>query len=116
MVYQQKVEGRLVYREIDLVGACYAELNTEIRFSVADARSGGTELLRFTITDSSTDASRIFNCAARVLRAMMRSELIQFFVPDAELSSGSTEAEFLVNKYGGVLNTSSSAPSIYVKI
>lgn len=112
---KKKCEGREVYREIELAGACYVELNTEIRFLIADARACGIELLRFALHDGDT-TSRILNCAARVLRAMMRSELIQFFITDKELAGGSTEAEFLANKYGSLLNASLTGPALYVKI
>lgn len=104
-----------MYREIELAGTCYAELNTEIRFCVAEARACNIELLCF-ILPNGDSASRILNCVSRVLRAMTRSELVQFFISDTELSEGSTEAEFLVNKYGSLLNTSTRSPSLYVKI
>lgn len=108
-------EDIYVYREIKLTGNCYAELNTEIRFCVADARSGGTELLCLSLP-CGDGSSRLLNCALRVLRAMARAELIEFFVPSTELSSGSTEAEFLANKYSSVLKNEKDSCSIYVRI
>lgn len=108
-----------MYSEITLSGACQAELNTEVRFSIADARSSGIELVKL-IPDAAlveADRTRILNCLYKVLRAMMRSGRIQFFIPVSELSRGSTEAEFLINKYGSVLeNTSSEDGSVLAKI
>ena len=106
-----------MYSEISLSGACYAELNTEVRFSIADARSCGVELVKL-IPDAShtkNDRTRILNCLYKVLRAMMRSGRIQFFIPTSELSLGSTKAEFLINKYGSLI-TASDEVALLVKI
>ena len=106
-----------MYREISLSGACFAELNTEIRFAVADARAGDEELLHLIPKRAPEDSSRISNCITRVLRAMMREGLVQFFVSESSLSSGSTEAEFLANKYSEALRHAAGCPSaFYIKI
>ena len=115
MYIKKKCEDREVYRETKLSGTCYAELNTEIRFVVADARSSGVELLRLELPEDG-GSSRLSNCATRVLRAMMRSGLVEFFVPGAELATSSTEAEFLKNKYGALLNSTEDHYSLYTKI
>lgn len=103
--------------EFSLSGTCYAELNTEIRFRVAEARSDKSELLCLLMPSGNEDSARITNCVTRVLRAMMREDLIQFFVPENELGTGSTESEFLANKYEKALrDTSAGSSAFYVKI
>ena len=108
-----------MYSEISLCGTCHAELNTEVRFSIADARSSGIELVRLVLdtTLTESDSTRITNCLYKVLRAMMRSGRIQFFIPTSELLKGSTEAEFLINKYASYLEgVRSDDGSLLVKI
>ena len=105
-----------MYREIVVSGICYTDLNTEIRFEIANSRSEGTELLRLVMAKCNAD-SRIENCITRVLRAMMRSGLIQFYVPESKISSGTTESEFLINKYGDLLQAATPCgASFYVKL
>ena len=111
-----KKEERSVYKETKLYGVSYAELNTEVRFNIADARSDGSELVRLLVCASS-DAARAVNCLKRVLRAMKRSNKIEFFISESELYGGSTEAEFLLNKYNAFLPEQvDNGSSIFVKI
>ena len=119
--YDKKIPrgGREVYKEVMLSGTCQAELNTEVRFCIAEARSSGIELIRLSPPPSDTEAAsrRILNCLYKVLRAMMKTDRIQFFIPLSALSGGSTEAEFLLNKYSDLLpQDGSDTPSLIVKI
>ena len=103
-----------MYKIIHLSGECFADLNTEIRFAVAEARSEATEILR--LTPGNTD-TRAINCMIRVLRAMSKDGLIQFFVPTAQMADGSTEAEFLINKYSAhIASDEWAGADYYVKL
>lgn len=108
-----------MYTHIDLSGTCYADLDTEVRFSVADSRASGIELIELSLSAVATeqDGKRIANCLTRVLRSMAKESLIEFFIPVDSLHSGSTEGEFLLNKYSAYLATPTlECISYYVKI
>ncbi len=101
-----------------LNGDCFASLNTEIRFLVASARVDNAELMEIYLkkTEDSNDR-RILSCICKVLKGMMRSSDIQFYVIDKSLDSSETEAAFLRNKYQKYLsNINDSILSIYVKL
>ncbi|MBR2343049.1 MAG: hypothetical protein IKA64_02225, partial [Clostridia bacterium] len=62
------------------------------------------------------DASRIRVCMLRVLRTMKKEGSVQFFITPAELDSGSTEAEFLKNKYQATIDAWCGGGEYYVRI
>lgn len=107
-----------MFKEIQLSGTCFSDLNTEVRFAIAEARSCGTELVKLIPPLAEQDEyNRAINCLKRVLRAMMRSGRVQFFIQSNQLSTGETEAEFLLNKYGPILEAQNKQDDgLFVKI
>ena len=108
-----------MYKEIQLSGLCFSELNTEIRFSIAVARASGDELLKLTLPKCAIaqDNIRLANCFLRTIRAVIKQGLAEFFVPSDLIDNGSTESEYLINKYSAYLSVSDeSENSYYVKI
>ena len=106
----------LMYKDIVLSGECFADLNTEIRFGIAEARASGIEIVRLTSAHSAEN-KRVDNCLLRVIRSMTKSGLAEFCIPVAEINSGSTEAEFLLNKYSRFLHLDTEdADGYYVKL
>ena len=91
--------------EYKLSGTCLSELDTEIRFNIANARQDRAELIRLTLSVASSepDAKRISNCVIKILRSMMKADLIQFYINEDDIHSSSTEAEFLLNKYSALI-------------
>ena len=90
-----------MFCEHKLTGTCLSELDTEIRFNIANARQDEVELIRLSlaVAPSDTDAKRISNCVIKIIRSMMKVDLIEFFINEDDINSSSTEAEFLLNKY-----------------
>lgn len=108
-----------MYCEYQLSGICQSELNTEIRFDIADARQDGHEIIKlyFPLGDNDRENQRITHCMIKVLRSVMHGGAIEYFTEDRNLESGSTEAEFLLNKYGEHLSANTPGfKCFYVKI
>ena len=88
------------YRRFDIQGNDADTLYTEILYALAVARTEGESLVRLVITpEEDTDAGKLSLAAARHLRRLKKEKKIGVFVLSAELSSDSTEAAYLLNKY-----------------
>ncbi len=106
-----------MFRICSLSGACYSELNTEIRYLIASAKVDGIELIEFVLTTADeSDADRVQHIMIRIARAMKRSGEIEFYLKSTDISSDTTEASFLMNKYSDFLNEKKEGDSIYFKI
>ncbi len=108
-----------MYLDFRLDGTCRAELDTEVKFNIAGARAEKIELVRLDLplTEDERNNSRLLCCLIKVLRTMMRNGTIQFYVTDDGFSASTTEAEFLDNKYHGLIVPSNSEYKyIYVKM
>ena len=88
----------MIFSEFNLTGTSQRELDTEIKYSVASARADGTELISLRFDDGA------FGAVLRILRALKRDGVVQFFVSASELAAGKREAEFILNKYGEYVN------------
>lgn len=90
-----------MFSETELVGSCQAELDTEIKFSIASVEYDGAELMLFKIkkSEDEKDNSRLTFCALKTLRTLKKQGKIQFFVTDGDISEGGTEVSYLLNKY-----------------
>ena len=86
----------------ELTGNCRNELNIEMRFLFASAKVDGEELVRLIlpVTEDEKENSRINGCAIKVLRTLKKESVIQFYVNKESFAAASTEASFLLNKYG----------------
>ena len=104
-----------MFAEYILTAESQAELNTEIRFIVASANVDKLALIRLEFGNGPDDLKRRRSNVTRVLRALKKDSVIQFFVTDDGFSEESTEAVFLINKYGEYINNR-EANSIYVKL
>ena len=107
-----------MFCEYKLTGTCLADLDTEIRFNIANARQERAELIRLILPGTSeSDAKRITNCVLKILRSMMKASLIQFFINEKDINSSSTEAEFLLNKYPSfILSYKQEGTSFLIKL
>ncbi len=107
-----------MYREYKLTSDSQNSLNTEIRYTVASAKADGIELLNLVVATSNNEdeSARIFQATIKVLKAMKRDESIQFYHKSESIGSDTTEASFLLNKYGSYITGSSLHNSIYVKL
>jgi hypothetical protein len=108
-----------MFCEYKLTGTCLSELDTEIRFNVANSRQEKAELIRFSLSYDviSAETKRICNCVVKILRSMMKVNLIQFFINEEDIHSSSTEAEFLLNKYSSfILSRQSTDISFLIKL
>ena len=104
--------------EYILTGASQSELNTEIRFLTASACVDKKALICLKYPDESADreSERIRSCVLRVLRALRKDGCIQFFVTREGFADETTEAVFLINKYGEYIHTDEKYECVYVKL
>ena len=108
----------MLAKNIILNGKNRKQLDTEIKYMVASARTDGFEVVRLDIDEpqDSPDARRLSVCTMQVLRSMRREGSVQFFIPYKELESDSTEAEFLKNKYLDSIEALSGTGNYFVKL
>ena len=104
-----------MFREITLRGDCIADLDTEVRFSIATARADGGSLIKF-ILPLANEGDRAYACLIKVLRPLVRSGKIQFFVTDDDIKKRTTASEFLINKYGDAILNADESAYVFVKI
>ena len=103
----------------ELTGNCRNELDTEMRFLFASAKVDGEELIRLIlpVTEDEKENSRINGCVIKVLRTLKKESVIQFYVNREGFMAASTEASFLLNKYGEFISDDISEPKIiFVKL
>ena len=108
-----------MFDSFKLIGNCRAELNTEMRFLFAGARVDGVELVRLHLPfgDDEKENGRISGSVIKVLRTLKKESVIQFYVNKDGFAAGSTEASFLMNKYGSFISENTADPAyIYVKL
>lgn len=87
--------------EFLLSGTTRIDLDTEVKFNIASARVDGAELVRFILERTGDDKAdqKLMASLTKLLRTLVKSNGIQFFITGAEVASQRLEAEFLVNKY-----------------
>jgi len=85
------------YLKFDLTGIEIKELTTRISFDIATARSLGLPLVKFVIHGENNE--RLEKALKTRLLNFKRQGRIAFFVSLADLSSGATEAQYLLNKF-----------------
>lgn len=97
-----------MYQEFLLGGSGLADLDTEIRFNIANARAESAEIVRLSLAFGADERDNVRreNCLIKILRSMMRAGLIQFYVSDEDFKQGSTAAEFIINKYSRFISES----------
>lgn len=108
----------MIYTKYSLTGRCKAELDTELRFDTATAKYDGIELVEFSFvkSDSEKENNRILCCIKRVLSAMRREGMIQFYVTSQGFENNTTEAAFLINKYSEyIAKANKNEISVYIK-
>ena len=108
-----------MFNSFALNGNCRSELNTEMRFLLASARVDGEELVRLDLPhgEDEKENGRISGSVIKVLRTLKKDGVIQFYVNKEGFAAGSTEASFLLNKYGDFIADGTKNPSyIYVKL
>lgn len=108
-----------MFNSCQLVGQNRAELNTELRFLIASAKVDGVELLRLDplTCEDEKENERIAGCIIKVLRTLKKESVIEFYVNREGFSANSTEAIFLLNKYGEYIDENTAQlSSVYVKL
>lgn len=99
----------------DLTRHTPALAETEILYSIANARASGADFVSLNIIGD--DSEKIKSTAIKILKVAKREEKIQLFASSFDLSSTSTEAQYLNNKYPDLVNFCSSGTEIiFVKI
>ncbi len=110
----------MIFEVIEIKSIRTADLDTEIKFSIASARADNLELLRFDIRRDAEEFLKSYNSALRVLKRMKTAGQIQFFATPSSFSNSNPEAEFLINKYPAYMENiptvSDGEAYIYVKL
>lgn len=106
-----------MFKSYELTSESQVGLNTEIRFLIASSRIDGEELVKLGFSCSDKDASRIMSCIIKVLRVLKKEKSIQFYANSSSFAENSTEAIFLLNKYGDYIEYDSNDEKyVYVKL
>ena len=108
-----------MFANFRLNGQSRPELNIELRFLFASARVDGAELVRLDlpVVDNEKEKIRISGSVIKVLRTLKKEDVIEFYVNKDGFLADSTEAIFLLNKYGEYIDTKvCESESIYVKL
>ena len=108
-----------MFSSYKLIGKSKSEINTEMRFLFASAKVDGQEIVRILIPhiDDVKEKSRINGCIIKVLRTLKKEGIIQFYVNNEGFLANSTEASFLLNKYGEFISMESNdSDYIYIKL
>lgn len=105
------------YESYILEGSSPKELNIEIRFNLASAKVDGAELVSLSLSPKDdTNAVRLMSGVTKVLGAMRKKNLIQFFVLSDSLSNETAESAYITNKYRDFVVSIDHQNTVFVKI
>ena len=106
-----------MYRSFILSAKRYSDLDTEIKFDIAVARAKEAQLVAFDmeIPSDEEQGTKLRASAQKILRALAKARIIEFFIKGDDISSDGMEAEFLRNKFCEHLNLD-SPQEYYVKL
>lgn len=94
-----------------------SSLETEVRFIIATAYVDGNELIALAFNkEDEAIFKRTAHQLKKILNALKKEGRISFFVDFDNLDNGSTESEFLKNKYLTHLNKKANDYVTFVKI
>lgn len=102
-----------------LSGKSVAELDTEIKYTLASAKINDSKLIKLVYNADEDAMPRLKGCILKVLRSVKKQGTIQFFCNDNELSASTPEAQFIMNKYSEFIEknrVNQNTHSIYVMI
>ena len=108
-----------MFSSYNIIGTTRSELNTELRFLFASAKVDGDEIVRIVLPhcDNDKENERVVSCVIKVLRTLKKEKVIQFYVNKDGFTLNSTEASFIINKYGEFIRDGySDSNYIYIKM
>ena len=86
----------------DLNGIEKNEINTRLLFDIATARSSNYPLVKFILNFE--EGEKNLKILTNALRTLKKKGKITFFTSSLDFSKGSTETEYLFNKFPEILN------------
>lgn len=106
----------MIYQHVSIESQDRDSLKTEVRFIVASASVDSVELIAIELPpiDDEIDRKRMRAAMVRMLATLKREGRISFYVDASTLSQATTEAEFLVNKYGEHIGTLQDAERVFL--
>ena len=85
-------------------------LMTELRFNIATARAEKVDLVLFELaTEDERSRRRRYTSVLFRLRQLKREGTISFFAAETDFADGTTEADYLLNKYPELAEVASTA-------
>ena len=104
------------YADYYLNGKNKTELYTEIRYIIASARVDGLDLVCLNLPVEGEEGEKAIRAAVRILASMRREGVLQIYMRSDKINNGSQEAEFLKNKFSGLIKEADEGyVGIYVK-
>ncbi len=100
----------------DLNGIDKKELNSRLLFDIATARNSGCPLVKFVLSKEEGEKNQ--KNLINALRAIKKKGKISLFASSLDFSKGSTETEYLLNKFPELVKEKNDDKTItyFVKI
>ena len=106
-----------MFNYITLKNENKASLETEVRFVIASATVDGNELVALAFADvDEAITQKTSSQIRRILSTLKKEGRVNFFVEFDNIENGTTESEFLKNKYLAFLTRRDNDAVIFVKI
>ena len=104
------------YLEFDLNGIDTKELSARLSFDIATARNSDFSLVKYFFDNNGSD--KFQKALTARLREIKKQGRIAFFVSSKDFLSGTTEAEYLFNKFPELKNETARDDTVcfFVKI
>ena len=89
-------------KTFNIVSKTNSELEIELAFCIATARAENAEIVKLVIP---SDTERFVQNSKKILRALKRDGRVQLFEDVEKLTSDTTEARYLRNKYPDIVSS-----------
>ncbi len=102
----------------EITGKTYEQMNTELLFFIASAKTRGFELIRLEVSpvgDEKREEVRS-RSLSKLLAKAKRSGFLELYILTENLTGNSTEAEYLRNKYPEIVNQDDGNASYIIKL
>ena len=106
--------GYMNYLSFDMNGIDSKELSAKLLFDIATARNSGFSLVKFILAKDADE--KIKKALVSRLRDAKKRGMITFFASALDFDKGTTEVEYLLNKYPSLKEENDGTASLFVKL